>query len=548
MVTRYEIMKQKATKHRQLKTKKLVSKVSLGMIFLSSSLALEQASIQLNNQPSFTKRVQAKNSPKEFLNLISGYAKDIAADNDLYASVMIAQAALESAWGNSSLASEYNNLFGIKGEYQGKSVNMDTLEDDGSGKLYGIKAGFRAYDNYGQSLEDYASLLTGDHNPDSWSYNYYKGVLKSNTKSYKDATAWLTGRYATDTSYGSKLNSIIESYGLTDFDLGSKEKEAVEPNTYSASQDLTLTATKPASPAVTNSKSTGTYKVQAGDSIWRIANRYGMTLDELRTANNLSGDFIYPGQELVVTGSNQTVQPKVNESQITPVRQENHQTSQVASSGTYVVKMGDSVWGISNRFGMSMDQLRSLNNLSGNYIYPGQSLKVSAGQVVEKAMPVEVVKPANDSQPVSQPLVNLPATSANSATYTVKAGDSVWGIANRHGVSMDSLCQANGIKAYVIHAGQTLVIPSSANNQAMATNQVMESEKPVIQVTYQAEPTVDEVASNPSPQAQSTYVVQRGDSLYAIAAKHGISVDSLIELNGFSGYNQLILPGQTILV
>lgn len=145
-----------------------------------------------------------------FIQTIGEDAHYIAAQNDLYASVMIAQAILESNSGQSALSQAPNyNFFGIKGDYNGKSVTMQTWEDDGNGNAYTIDAAFRSYDNPMESLEDYAQFLQK---------NIYAGVRKSNTNSYQDATAALTGVYATDTSYGAKLNQIIEEYHLTDYD------------------------------------------------------------------------------------------------------------------------------------------------------------------------------------------------------------------------------------------------------------------------------------------------------------------------------------------
>ncbi|MFW3505583.1 peptidoglycan DD-metalloendopeptidase family protein [Aerococcus viridans] len=148
----------------------------------------------------------------EFIDKIGSIASKVADENGIYASVMIAQALLESGGGNlSELASPpYFNLFGIKGNYNGNTINLNTNEDDGSGNMYMINDGFRDYDSYEESMQDYASLLK----------NNYPGTSKNNTESYKNATEALTGTYATDTSYNTKLNDIIEQYDLTQFDDG----------------------------------------------------------------------------------------------------------------------------------------------------------------------------------------------------------------------------------------------------------------------------------------------------------------------------------------
>ena len=97
----------------------------------------------------------------------------------------------------------------IKGSYAGQSAVMQTWEDDGAGNAYTINDAFRSYPSYYESLQDYVAVLKQGH---------FAGAWKSNTSSYQDATAALTGVYATDTSYYAKLNNIIETYNLTQYD------------------------------------------------------------------------------------------------------------------------------------------------------------------------------------------------------------------------------------------------------------------------------------------------------------------------------------------
>ncbi|HFD0682982.1 TPA: glucosaminidase domain-containing protein [Enterococcus faecium] len=162
----------------------------------------------------------------QFLKKIADDAQEIGQKEGIYASVMMAQAILESGSGNSLLSSEPNhNLFGIKGSYKGSSVTFNTLEQDSSGQSYQIRAQFRKYPSYKESLEDYADLikngLTG--NPD-----FYKPTWKSETKDYKEATKYLEGRYATDRQYSQKLNAIIKAYDLTKYDEPKKEAATTE--------------------------------------------------------------------------------------------------------------------------------------------------------------------------------------------------------------------------------------------------------------------------------------------------------------------------------
>ena len=151
----------------------------------------------------------------EFLNYLGQYATEIGNDYNLYALVMVAQASLETAYGTSKLSTVGNNLFGIKGSYAGNSIVMRTWEEESDGSIIWIDAFFRLYPSYYESMIDYAEKL---RNGVSWDPNYYKGTWKENTTSYQDATLYLTGRYATDSSYYTKLNAIISAYDLTKFD------------------------------------------------------------------------------------------------------------------------------------------------------------------------------------------------------------------------------------------------------------------------------------------------------------------------------------------
>lgn len=161
--------------------------------------------------------VMVKNqSTDEFIESIGDKAREVGQEYGLYASVMIAQAILETGSGSSQLSQAPNhNLFGIKGSYKGQSVSFQTSEDNGKGNLYTIQASFRKYPGYKESFEDYATLLTDKEKGNG---KFYVGTWKKNTTSYKEATKFLTGRYATDTLYDKKLNKLIETYDLTFFD------------------------------------------------------------------------------------------------------------------------------------------------------------------------------------------------------------------------------------------------------------------------------------------------------------------------------------------
>lgn len=201
---------------RKRRRKNLPQSVLYGMAFLAflacSTLLFYAYHSQEGAQAASTDTSQSSQDTTTitFIQTIGETARQIAAQNDLYASVMIAQAVLESNSGQSALSQPpYYNFFGIKGDYNGQTVTMKTWEDDGSGNAYTIDAQFRSYGSLEESLQDYAQFLQKD---------LYAGVHKSQTTSYQEATAALTGTYATDTSYGDKLNQIISEYDLTIYD------------------------------------------------------------------------------------------------------------------------------------------------------------------------------------------------------------------------------------------------------------------------------------------------------------------------------------------
>lgn len=152
----------------------------------------------------------------KFMNKILPDVQKVAPNQDLFSSVMIAQAVLESASGTSTLALPPNyNLFGIKGEYEGQYVELPTLEQQTDGEWITIVAKFKKYPSYRESFKDNAYKLK---NGVSWDANYYRGAWRSVAKTYPNATKWLTGRYATDQHYNEKLDNLIKKWYLNQFD------------------------------------------------------------------------------------------------------------------------------------------------------------------------------------------------------------------------------------------------------------------------------------------------------------------------------------------
>ncbi|EAF5665683.1 glucosaminidase domain-containing protein [Listeria innocua] len=150
---------------------------------------------------------------QNFLNELSPRAQEIQAEHGILTSITLAQAILESNWGQSDLAQQGNNLFGVKGKAPQPMVNMTTKEFV-DGKWIEIKANFRKYKDWNESLEAHTELfLKGT----SWNKDKYNGVIKADD--YKKAAEELqTAGYATDPGYAEKLINIIEKYDLALYD------------------------------------------------------------------------------------------------------------------------------------------------------------------------------------------------------------------------------------------------------------------------------------------------------------------------------------------
>jgi len=173
-----------------------------------------------------TRRVNATSTSEKitwtdnasFIKAIAPSAQKLADQYGLYPSVMIAQAALESGFGASKLSKEANNLFGIKfsGGDEGKFEKYDIPSDEFiNGVRVTLPASFRKYATISDSLLDNAKLLA---NGLSWNAKFYQGTWRKNARTYQEATQSLTGKYATDPNYHTKLNQLIATWDLTKYD------------------------------------------------------------------------------------------------------------------------------------------------------------------------------------------------------------------------------------------------------------------------------------------------------------------------------------------
>ena len=437
-------------------------------------------------------------SQTAFINTIAAYAAPIAQANDLYASVMIAQAIVESGWGQSALAQAPNyNLFGIKGSYNGQTVYMNTKEFL-NGQYVTKNEPFRQYPSYAESFQDNANVLKTTSFGGSY---YYTGAWKSNTTSYTDATAWLTGRYATAPNYATVLNRVIAQYNLTQYDSPS--------TTRTSTTSTTNTTTNTAAPTTT----TTTYTVVKGDYLSTIANKYGVTVAQLKSWNNLSSDLILIGQKLKVNATTSVA------STTSTTNTTKNTAASTTTTTTYTVVKGDYLSKIANKYGVTVAQLKSWNNLSSDLILIGQKLKVNATTSVASTNTVSI-----STASTTNTTTNTAASTTTTTTYTVVKGDYLSKIANKYGVTVAQLKSWNNLSSDLILIGQRLKVNAITSVASIASTTT--------------------ISTTTTTTSAKTYTVKKGDSLWKIAQAHGLSVSALKSVNQLSA--DILLIGQTL--
>lgn len=202
----------------------------------------------------------------------------------------------------------------------------------------------------------------------------------------------------------------------------------------STSLPSSLRPAQPAAPAE--------YTIARGDTISGIAGRYGLDTNEILKLNNLQPNtIIYPGQKIKLTGS--------ASAPAAPAKQESPAPANEGGS-VYTVKPGDTLGAIAARHGVKLSEVLSWNGLNMNsIIYPGQKIKIGSGQ---SSAPAPAATPAP-----------APAPAASSGSYTVKAGDTLSGIAAKHGVKLSDILSANKLTmTSMIYPGNKLVIPGAS--------------------------------------------------------------------------------------
>ncbi|MBE9879004.1 SH3 domain-containing protein [Enterococcus casseliflavus] len=472
--------------------------------------------------------------PAAFISQICGYATEVAAANDLYASVMMAQAILESGWGASTLTTTANNMFGIKGSYNGQYVTMDTYEDDGSGNYYLISAKFRKYPSLKESFEDNAYVL---RNTSFSSGNYYySGAWKSNTTSYTQATAWLQGRYATDTSYASKLNNLISTYNLTQYDTGSSNagggnsnETIVSDETAINQQMKTTSSMNIRSDASTSASITGS--LAANTTFTATATKTGTSVNGNTTWYKISGKGWVSGAYLTKvstdssnnnsgsgnTGSDNsnsgtTINKKMKTTEAMNIR------SSASTSGSVVgsLSKGTTFTATSMKTGTSVNGNKNWYYVSGKGWVSGAYLTEVTNNNASEAEKEDNSSSFNQKMKTTAALnVRSDASTSSRVVTTLGQGVTVTVTAKKNGTSVEgnkTWYYVSG-KGWVSGAYLTTTSSSSNNSGSTTTNQKMKTTE------------ILNVRSDASTSSSITGSLSKGATVTVTATKTGTTVN-----------------------
>lgn len=464
-------------------------------------------------------------SESDFLALAAPHAQEVAAQNDLYASVMIAQAILESGWGGSSLSMAPNyNLFGIKGTYNGQSVTMPTKEYV-NGQWITINAAFRKYPSYKQSFEDNARVLkTVSFSPGNY---YYSGAWKSNTSSYKDATAWLTGRYATAPNYNTALNRIIELYNLTKYDTPGSNSNNTNINTSTDTSSSIKKGTITASPNLiirsqpsSNSSNLGSYAYNQTVDI--TAQTTGTTVNGTNIWYKTNKGYISAAYVKAFqnnTDQNTTTQAS-KQGTVTAAPSLSIRTSASTSSGV--------IGSYSNNAKINIIGETTGTSVNGN----NKWYKTDKGFV--SAAYVTTSGSSNTTNNASQ---------NNQVNNTNKTGTTNYAMNIRKSASTSSPTVGSYVKGTKLDIiGETTGSSVNGNTKWYKTN------KGFVSAAYVT--TTNNSQNNSSNKETSpnnkSYTVKSGDSVWAISTKFKISMNDFIQWNNIK--NNFLYPGQKVII
>ncbi|MBI2485392.1 MAG: LysM peptidoglycan-binding domain-containing protein [Deltaproteobacteria bacterium] len=247
------------------------------------------------------------------------------------------------------------------------------------------------------------------------------------------------------------------------------------------------------------------YVVKKGDSLYKLSKKFSVSVNDLKKANKLDVSNLDVGDVLLV-----------------PTSKNSTNNAASGSQREYVVAKGDTLSEIGEKFGVSANSIKVANNLNSNNLSVGQKLIIPSSSK-SNYIKAEAKKETNTSAQEKKPVETKSNPSSVSTKYTVRKGDTLGGIANKYGVSVRKLKGANGLKSDSLKIGKVLIIPGSVS-------------KEVARGEISPEPVLND----------KKYVVKKGDSLYDVSKKFGVSIDSIKKANGLS--NNGLKVGDTLLI
>ena len=269
-----------------------------------------------------------------------------------------------------------------------------------------------------------------------------------------------------------------------------------------------------------------TFKINKMLHLRQVSDLTGAPLDELKNLNPQYSHEIIPGNDreyilrLPYNYSNAFIDHEDSlyrhkaDEYFNPVTLKKIKDGADGERVVYTVKSGDYLGRIASRHRCTVAQIKRWNNLSSNNIRVGQRLVIYRGGNA----------PASASSSSSASTAKA-AAPANATTYTVKSGDVLGKIAERHGCTVAQIKSWNGLTSNNIKVGQKLIVAAPASKQAQTAQTAQ--------------------AAQPSNGEYTTYVVKSGDSFYSIAKNYpGVSAQNIMDYNGLNSSN--IKPGMTI--